>query len=236
MAGQSQADAAEGESRQGSRDLVRTGTTVDEMVRTLADQIVTGRLPPGIRLDEAGLAARFEVSRTPVREALGQLGAMKLVDRRPNRGAVVAVLSQDRLAAMFEGMAELEGICARFAAERMTAAERRALQEAHQASAKFVHDGAEEAYETHNTAFHSALYAGSHNEHIGEMATLTRDRLAPFRRAQFRLAGRLLQSWSEHDAIVAAILRGDGAAAEAAAKGHVDTVGEASAVFASDQR
>lgn len=215
------------------RDLVRTGTTVDDMVRAIADQIVAGGLRPGTRLDEAGLAARFQVSRTPVREALGQLGAMKLVDRRPNRGAVVAILGQDRLAAMFESMAELEGICARFAAERMTAAERRRLEAMHQDATRLVHDGAEAAYEAHNTAFHSALYVGAHNEHIGELAGLTRDRLAPFRRAQFRLPGRLLKSWAEHQDIVTAILRGDGAAAGAAAKGHVDTVGEASAVFAS---
>ena len=108
-----------------AKDLVRTGTTVDQMVRAIADRIVTGALRPGDRLDEMSLAARFEVSRTPIREALGQLGAMGLVDRRPNRGAIVAVVTQDHLSSMFESMAELEGICARFSAERMTADERR---------------------------------------------------------------------------------------------------------------
>ena len=56
----------------------------------------------------------------------------------------------------------------------------------------------------------------------------TRSRLAPFRRAQFRLPGRLSKSWQEHDAIVTAILRADGPAAESAAKAHVSLVSEAS--------
>ena len=214
------------------KDLVRTGTTVDQMVRAIADRIVTGSLRPGDRLDEVSLAGRFQVSRTPVREALGQLGAMGLVDRRPNRGAIVAVVTQDHLSSMFESMAELEAICACFSAERMTSSERRGLEIEHQASARMVQLGAEEDYEAHNTEFHTRLYRGAHSKHVYELTTMTRSRLAPFRRAQFRLPGRLAKSWDEHDAIVTAILRGDSIGAGAAAKAHVSIVSEASAVFA----
>ncbi|TGS48776.1 MULTISPECIES: GntR family transcriptional regulator [unclassified Mesorhizobium] len=202
------------------------------MVRAIGDRIVTGVLRPGEKLDETSLAARFEVSRTPVREALGQLSAMGLVERRPNRGAIVAVVTQEYLTSMFESMAELEGICARFCAERMTVSERRALEAEHEASARLVRLGAEEDYEYFNTEFHSRLYRGAHSTHIYELTATTRSRLAPFRRAQFRLAGRLAKSWQEHDAIVTAILRGDSAAAGAAAKDHVAIVSVASAVFA----
>jgi DNA-binding GntR family transcriptional regulator len=215
------------------RELVRAGNTVEQMVQALADRIVTGGLRPGDRLDELSLAADFQVSRTPVREALGQLSAMRLVDRRPNRGAIVAIVTQNYLASMFESMAELEAICARLSAERMTAGERRALEEEHQASARLVHLGAAEDYEAHNTEFHTRLYVGAHSPHIHELTTLTRSRLAPFRRAQFRLSGRLAKSWKEHDAIVTAIMRGEAVAAAAATKAHVAIVSEASAVFAS---
>ena len=118
--------------------LIRTGTTVDEMVRAIADRIVTGVLRPGEKLDEIKLAGRYDVSRTPVREALRQLSAMGLVDRRPNRGAIVAVVEPAHLTSMFESMAELEAICARLSAERMNPAERRALESRHQASAALV--------------------------------------------------------------------------------------------------
>jgi DNA-binding GntR family transcriptional regulator len=215
------------------KELVRLGVTVDQLVRAIADRIVTGELRPGEKLDEVAMATRFDVSRTPIREALGQLSAMGLVDRRPNRGAIVAVVTHDHLASMFESMAELEGICARFSAERMTAEERRTIDCAHQGSRKMVQLGAQEEYSAYNIEFHTLLYLGAHSKHIHELAALTRSRLAPFRRAQFRLAGRIRQSWDEHDSIVNAILRGDAAAAEAAARSHVTIVSEASAVFAS---
>ena len=214
------------------RQLVRAGTTVDHMVRLLADRIVTGLMRPGEKLDEASLARRFEVSRTPVRDALGRLAAMGLVERRPNRGAIVAIVSPADLAAMFETMAELEAICARLSAERMTAQERRGLEIEHRASLRFVQGDADSDYELFNQDFHTRLYRGAHNAHIYDLATQTRARLAPFRRAQFRIEGRLGKSWREHDVIVAAVLAGDGAAAAAATRDHVTIVGAASAAFA----
>lgn len=215
------------------KTLIREGTAVEMMVRAIADHIVAGDLRPGAKLDEMTLAERFAVSRTPIREALGQLAAMGLVDRRPNRGAIVALVTQDQLVSMFESMAELEGICGRFSALRMSSVERAELERGHQASARLVYHGKEEDYEAYNTEFHSQLYKGAHNDHIFELVSLTRSRLAPFRRAQFRLAGRLAKSWEEHDAIVTAIMRGEANAAGDAARSHVAKVSSASLVFAS---
>ncbi len=88
-----------------------------------------GVLEPGSALDETELARRFDVSRTPVREAIRQLAASGLVEVRAHRGAVVARPSDERLVGMFEAMAELEALCAGLAAERMTATERRLLED-----------------------------------------------------------------------------------------------------------
>ncbi|MBX4958328.1 GntR family transcriptional regulator [Rhizobium lentis] len=214
------------------KEIIRAGTTVEQMVRAIADMIVTGQMLPGEKLDEVSLAARFEVSRTPVREALRELGAMGLIDREPNRSAVVTNVSETYLHSMFEAMAELEAICARLSAERMTVDERRMLELEHKASMRLVHAGAEEEYAAYNTEFHTRLYRGSHNDHIFEMVIQTRARLAPFRRAQFRLPGRLAKSYEEHGRIVTAIMRADGAAAAQAAFSHVEIVSDASAVFA----
>jgi DNA-binding GntR family transcriptional regulator len=102
----------------------------------------------------------------------------------------------------------------------------------HQDSARLMRLGAAEDYEAFNTEFHSMLYRGAHSSHVEKLALMTRSRLAPFRRAQFRLASRLGKSWTEHDAIVTAILRGDARAAGGAAWTHVAIVSEASTVFA----
>ena len=139
---------------------------------------------------------------------------------------------QPRKAFDEEAMAELEAICARLSAERMTVDERHMLELEHKASMRLVHTGAEEKYSAHNTEFHTRLYRGAHNDHIFEMVIQTRARLAPFRRAQFRLPGRLAKSYEEHGRIVTAIMRADGAAAAQAAYSHVEIVSDASAVFA----
>ena len=80
----------------------------------------------------------------------------------------------------------------------------------------------------------AASNAGANSKHIQELTPMTRSRLAPFRRAQFRLGGRLARSWEEHESIVTAILRADAAAA-ATARAHVAPVSTASAVFAGPQ-
>lgn len=214
------------------RELIRTGETVEQLVKALADLIVQGKLSPGEKLDEVGLASRFEVSRTPVREALRQLCAMGLVERPPNKSAVVSTVSDSFLTSMFEAMAELESICARLSAERMTIQERLELQDIHVASAQIIKKRDTEKYAAFNIDFHNRLYQGARNAHIQSVVTQTRARLAPFRRAQFRLNGRLDQSWNEHGKIVEAILCGAGPTAASAAYSHVSIVGAASIIFA----
>lgn len=78
----------------------------------------------------------------------------------------------------------------------------------------------------------AATISSSISDDGHELVTQTRARLAPFRRAQFRLPGRLAKSYDEHDAIVTAIMRADGPGASQAAQSHVSIVSDASAVFA----
>lgn len=201
---------------------------VETMCRQLADDIVEGVLLPGVRLDEAGLAERFATSRTPVREALRQLEAMGVVQRRPHRGVVVATVTAERLAQMFEAMAELEAVCARLAALRMTPKERHGLERLHLKAGEHVAAGHDARYEEANRLFHQAIYTGAHNDEIKALAEATRSRLAPFRRAQFRVAGRIAHSHAEHDQVVKAILAADAEAAATAMRVHLLTVRDTS--------
>jgi len=203
----------------------------EQIQRDLADAIVRGAIPPGFRLDERELAARFSVSRTPVREALGGLCALGLAERRPRRGVLAALLSPDRLASLFAVMAELEASSARFAASAMIAAERRRLVDAHEAARLLVRAGDPEAYEAANRRFHEILYDGAHNASLREITLSVRNRLMPFRRAQFHLPARLARSWAEHDAVVQAVMQGEPETAAQAMRAHVLTVGEASAEY-----
>jgi DNA-binding GntR family transcriptional regulator len=200
-------------------------TLAEELRLQLADEIVRGVLAPGSALDETGLAARFDVSRTPVREAIRLLASNGLVEVRPHRAALVARPSAEHLAEMFEVMAELESLCAGLAAERMAGRERRAMEDAHEQLRRLISDGDPQRYHEVNEAFHAAIYAGAHNSYLADLTLTTRARVRPFRRAQFRNLGRLAKSHVEHDRVVEAILRGDRAAAAAAMRLHIATVG-----------
>ena len=72
----------------------------------LEDAIVQGEFAPGQRLDESSLTERFGVSRTPVREALQQLAAVRLVEMIPKRGAFVTRIGLPELVEMFESMSD----------------------------------------------------------------------------------------------------------------------------------
>jgi len=200
-------------------------TRAEELRLQLADEIVRGVLKPGVTLDETELARRFNVSRTPVREAIRQLAASGLVDARPHRAAVVAHPGAERLVGMFEAMAELEALCAGFAAERMTGSERRALEDIHETLRKMIQSGDPQRYHELNEIFHATIYTGAHNGYLAELTLATRARVQPFRRAQFRNLGRLAKSHVEHDHVVEAILRGERVGAASAMRTHIITVG-----------
>ena len=199
--------------------------TLAETLRLqLADEIVRGALQPGTALDETELARRFAVSRTPVREAIRLLAASGLVEATAHRAAVVARPTAAQLTGMFEVMAELEALCAGLAAERMTGADRRELEDAHEQLRALIHSGDPQRYHEINEAFHGVVYAGAHNDHLAELTLSTRVRVSPYRRAQFRNLGRLAKSHVEHDRVVVAILRGDKLGAANAMRAHIELV------------
>ncbi len=207
-------------------------TTLAETIRqNLADDILRGVYPPGARLDESGLARRFKLSRTPVREALRQLSSAGLVEMRPRRGVIVSLPTDSALAEMFEVMGELEASCARLAAQRMSPAERVRLELVHRRSQEAVRSSDKESYRALNFEFHDVIYRGAHNEFLLATTIGIRQRIEPFRRAQFAIQDRLIKSYDEHGAIVSALLRGDADTASAVMRSHVNVVRSASSDY-----
>ncbi|OIR19503.1 HTH-type transcriptional regulator McbR [mine drainage metagenome] len=198
----------------------------EQMGDQIEERIVTGVYPPGMRLDETELASGFGVSRTPIREALIQLASAGLVEIRPRRGAIVAEIGQHRLYEMFEVMAELEAMCGRLAARRITESEQRALVAAHQACEAARDANDPDAYYQRNERFHHLIYAASHNVFLEEQATALHRRLRPYRRLQLRVRDRMGTSFSEHAGIVEAILAQDGELAAARIRTHVVVQGQ----------
>lgn len=194
--------------------------------REIETAIVEGRHPPGARLDPDALADEFHCSRTPVREALQALAVSGLVVVRPKKGTYVARLGLTEIAERFELMAEIEGVCARLAARRITAAELEDLRAAHDACRERAEAGDADGYYGENTRFHQAIHRAARNRALAEEAGRQHDRLQPYRRMQLRLPRRLGASFAEHEAVLAAIEAGDGDLAARLLRDHVMVQGD----------
>lgn len=96
-----------------------TSTKADDIARILEDEIVSGLIGPGTVMRQEQLSERFDVSRTPVREALRRLAALGLVSFEPNRGVRVRSISADELREAFLVRAELEALATEVATPLM---------------------------------------------------------------------------------------------------------------------
>src|SRR5881394_2048289 len=104
-------------------------TKADDLAVVIEEAIVSGELAPGSVLRQEQLSERFQVSRTPVREALRRLAALGLVSFEPNRGVRVRTIQREELYEAFLVRAELESLATELAASRMTDAELEELDE-----------------------------------------------------------------------------------------------------------
>ena len=117
---------------------------------------------------------------------------------QPRRGTVVAEVTPHRLVEMFEVMGELEALCGRLSARRMSALDHQRLLEAHRACERAAQASDPDTYYYQNELFHQQIYDGSHNGFLVEQATALHRRLRPYRRLQLRVRDRLPTSFHEH--------------------------------------
>ncbi|MBS0508448.1 MAG: GntR family transcriptional regulator [Proteobacteria bacterium] len=201
---------------------------MQDRIRLAVEQdLQSGALQPGTAIDEQELCARFQASRTPVREALLLLSAKGMVSIQPRVGIYVRQLEPRELIAMMEGLAELEGVLARLAAHRISTDLKAQLRAALEQTARHAHGADPAGYEQANARLHDLIYQSSGNAFIVEQTREARLRVAPYRGRMFEKPERLLRSQAEHAAIVAAILKGDGEEAAEAMRNHISAGGRA---------
>ena len=188
---------------------------------TLEREISDGILIPGDPLDEETLAARFGVSRTPVREALLHLSVRGLVTIAPRAGIYVSRLSMPELFGLLEMLAELEAVCVKLATRRHTAEEAEALKRVHQESLVFEESGDAEGYARCNTEFHEILYQACRNAPLAAEIAHIRSRTRVYRQSVFQNQLRIRRSREDHARILEAMFSGDAASAYTAALEHI---------------
>lgn len=203
-----------------------TSRAATEIFQSVEEKIVTGQFKDGTKLDEATLAEQFQVSRTPIREALLQLVGSGLATQIPKRGCFVKAPSIREMVEMFEVMSELEGMCARLAARRITNAQILMLKTANAGCEKAITKNDSDLYYQKNVEFHECLYEACGNGFLAEENRKVRRRLQSFRRLQLRVRDRMPQSLKEHGDIITAIESGDSEKAEKISRKHVMIQGE----------
>ena len=186
-----------------------------DLVEVLKGRIARQELPPGARLREQEIAEEFGVPRTRVREALSALDARGLIDRIPNRGAVVARLGIDRLIHIYDVREVLEGLCARLAAERAPAGAWDPLIEffgepmqAHVDAQDFA--GVVAGYER----FRHQMVAAAGNPDLSDMLDVIYERTRIAIHRTIILPGRAEVGLAEHRAVLKALADQDGDRAE----------------------
>jgi DNA-binding GntR family transcriptional regulator len=199
------------------------GTVRARAAEELRNRILTGALAPGTRLDLDGLTLEFGASRTPIREALLELSYEGLVEVAPRSGITVIGLSPRDVLDSFAILGTLAGKAAEWAAQRVTDEELGHIREL--AAAVETGDDLVAA----NWSFHRAVHHASGSPRLVRLIRQAAGVVPTNFFDVFPDQGQ--HSAADHDELVAALVRRDGAAARTAAERHVTDAGAALARF-----
>lgn len=153
----------------------------DVVFNTLRQAILRGELKPGERLMEIALANRLGVSRTPVREAIRMLELEGLVIMIPRRGAQVAQITEQDLNDVLEVRLGLEELAVRFACERITDEEIKALGMAVKEFEKKMSNNDLSAQAEADVKFHEIIYGATHNRRLIQIINNIREQMYRYR-------------------------------------------------------
>jgi len=203
----------------------RTAKTLRELsLEKMRSAILDGHFKPGERLVERSLCEQLDVSRSIVREVLRHLETEGLVESVPHQGPVVATLSADRAAQVYEIRALLEGHAANLCAQRASDAALKQLGELNARIQQAFVAGDYPEVVTRTTAFYEALFAGAGLAMAWEIVQSLNARINRLRLMTIGSAGRQKDAAAEMERIVKALRKRDAQAAQAAAEAHVRRV------------
>lgn len=208
------------ESSRGPGDGSTVRLLADDLYDRIRGEIVSGRLRPNQRLVEGELADRLDASRTPVRETLQRLALEGLVDHTRG-GWTVHEHAPAEIRAIYEVRAGLEGYAARLAAERAGQEELDALAGLYPADDSALALAPDAQVEL-NERFHDGVIAAAGNPRLARLCRDSRQYYFNYRIARLYTDDDTRLSIGGHRQIVTALAARDGAAAEEAARAHVD--------------
>ncbi|MDQ0471394.1 GntR family transcriptional regulator [Labrys wisconsinensis] len=184
----------------------------EKVLDQLRDYIIEGNVEENARIPERKLCELFQISRTPLREALKVLASEGLVELLPNRGARLRALNEADIIATFDVIGGLEALAGQLACERISEAEYEEIEQLHHQMYKHYVRTELQEYFKYNRAIHNAIMKASRNPVLQDTyASLSTSMRRIRYTANLNVArDRWGEAMREHEAILGALHRRDG--------------------------
>lgn len=202
------------------------GSGVTHVYETLKNEIIQLKLAPGSTIDESHLAGRFNLSRTPIREAMVRLASEGLITTLPNRATIVSQIDFLKLPHFFDALTLMYRVTTRLAAANRAESD---LPRIRELQARY--DAAVEARDvvamiTVNRDFHVAIARAGGNPYYCDLFARLLDEGLRILRLYYSSFNDVLprQYVSEHDEMIAAIVARDVERADRLAAAHADQI------------
>ncbi len=187
----------------------------------LQNDILNGKFEPGESLTEIKLSEELGVSRTPIREAIRQLELEGLVQSIPNKGAVVTGISSKDIEDIYTIRMMVEGLAARWAAEKITDEELEEMKEALEFEEFYTMKNDTQHLLRFDSRFHEIIYKACKSKPLMHTLSTFHHYVQRARSASFSSPGRAQKVLEEHKAILQAIMDRDPERAEKLTTEHV---------------
>lgn len=196
-------------------------TAVDHAYERIWRKLIAGDWQPGERLSDLDLAARFQVSRTPVRQALHNLAQNDLVRFDPRRGFSVREFTAQDVHEMYDVRASLEALAVSLAAPRLDPADLRATRNEVERIRRAVDDGEVLSFLQHDFRFHNLLIRASGNGRLVRMLAALRGQVSVFQIRDTGFPRRMEVALDGHERVLRALLAGDAEDAAELLRAHI---------------
>ena len=183
-----------------------SSSLTNRVYRVIREKILNGGHADGEKLCELTLTKELGVSRTPVREALCQLELEGLVTLVPNKGAVVNAVSPQNIKDIYSIRALIEGLAAKWAAERITKEELEAIEEVVELMKIYTERNDVERLVRIDSKFHTLIFHASKSRPLINILDPLHQYVLAGRKMSFQKPGRTKKASKEHEDIYKAIL------------------------------
>jgi len=204
-----------------AQPIILRRTLHDELVTLLRNMIIEGKLRPGSRIGESQLCTRFEVSRTPLREALKVLSVEGLIQLLPNRGATVVRITPKQVEETLAILGTLEALAGELACARIDQERIHRAKSAHRQMLEHFGHGEKLSYYKLNGIIHEAIFEAAGNRMLSETHAKLQTRLSTLLFVAPNSPPRWTEAVEDHKQMMAALEERDGAKFAQVAHRHI---------------